>query len=238
MNHEEQITLKYLQALYGENVLPVPKHEDPPDILINSTIAVEVRRLNQHFFNKGEPEGLENLSFALERALKEVLISFINIYDKTSYWVYIEYQRPLKSDLHRIKREMKLALQDFLNSKATNFPYEISVNPEITLVLYKSTLRKGKIFHFAGSSDDDAGGLVIGIYAENICHCVNEKSLKISGRMNNYQEWWLYLVDCMGFGLDEKEFLEVVQKVGGTGNFKKVVILDYQGENVLGTIQK
>ena len=238
MNREEQIALEYLKAQYGENVIRVPKHEDPPDILVNSITAVEVRRLNQHFFKSGESEGLENLSISFERSVEEVLKSFDNLYEGKSYWVFVDYQRPLKSDFRRIKKDMKLALQNFLYSQVSDFPHEISVNPEITFTLYKSDVGNGKLFPVAGSGDSDAGGWVIGVYADNIRHCVNEKSSKISKRLENYHNWWLYLVDCMGFGLNQQESLEVVLKVGGTGNFDKVVVLDYHGKNVLATIQR
>jgi len=238
MNREEQITFEYLKAQYGENVIPVPKHEDPPDILLNSTTAVEVRRLNQHFFKSGKPEGLENLSISFDHAFKEVLKSFDNLYEGKSYWIFVYYQRPLKSDFRRIKKDMKLALQNFLNSQVSDFPHEISVNPEIGFELHKSDVGNGKLFSMIGSEDFDVGGGVIGVYADNIRHCVNEKSSKISERLENYREWWLYLVDCMGFSLNQQEFLEVVPKIGGTGNFNKVVVLDYHGKNILLTIQK
>jgi hypothetical protein len=238
MKREEKITLEYLKAKYGENVIPIPEHQDPPDILVNSSIAVEVRRLNQHFFENGEPEGLENLSFSLVSALEEVLESFDNSYDGISYWVFVEYKRPLNSDYRRIKKEMRLALLNFLNSQASNFSHEISVNPEITFLFLKSEVGKGKLFLFAGSGDFNAGGWVIQVYVDNIRHCIDEKSSKISERLENYHEWWLYLVDCMELGLDRQEFLEVAQKVGGTGSFDRVVVLDYHGENALAIIQR
>ena len=238
MNREEQIVLEYLKIQYGNSVTPMPKHKDPPDILVNSIIAVEVRRLNQHFFEDEEPEGLENLSVSLERAFEEVLKSFDNLYTGKSYCVFIDYQRPLKSDFRKIKKEMKQALQNFLDLKEPDFPLEISVNQEITFTLYKSDVGNGKLFPVAGSGDSDFGGWVIAVYADNIRHCINEKSSKISERLKNYNEWWLYLVDCMGFGLSKQEFLEVAQEVGNTGNFAKVVILDYHGQDVLGIIQR
>jgi len=238
MNREEQITLVHLKVQYGEDAIPVPEHEDPPDILVNSTIAVEVRRLNQHFFGSEESEGLENLSFSLERVFEEVLESFTDLYNGKSYWVFIDYERPLKSDFRRVKKEMKLALHKFLNSPVANFPYEIPVNSEILFTLYKSEIENGKLFSIAGSGDFDAGGWIIRVYVDNIRHCINEKSSKISERLEKYNKWWLYLVDYMGLGLNQREFLEVVQNVDNTGSFDKVVVLDYYGQNVLATIQK
>ncbi len=237
MNREEKITLEYLKARYGENAIPMPKHEDPPDIFVNSSIAVEVRRLNQYFFEGKEPEDLESLSVSLERAFEEILKSFDSLYDGKSYWISVYYQRPLHSAFSKIKREMKLALHNFLNSKVSDFPHEISVNPEITFTLYKSDIGNGKLFPIAGSSDFDVGGGNIRVYADNIRHCISEKSPRISGRLENYNEWWLYLVDCLGFGLNQQELLEVMREVGNTGSFNKVVVLDYHGQNAFLTIQ-
>ncbi|MBI5302617.1 MAG: hypothetical protein HY868_10805 [Chloroflexi bacterium] len=176
MNREEQITLEYLKSLLGEDVVPVPKHKDPPDILVGSTIAVEVRRLNQHFFEGGKPEGLENLSYPLDDAFEEVLKSFNHLYTGKSYWVFVDYRRPLKSEIRQAKKDMRLALQKFLDSRISKFPCEISVNSEFTFSIYKSDPGNGKLFPVAGSGDFDAGGGVIGVYAENIRHCINEKS--------------------------------------------------------------
>jgi hypothetical protein len=237
MKREEKVTLEYLKIQHGNNVFPMPKHKDPPDILVNSTIAVEVRRLNQHFFEEGDPEGLDNLSIPLQQAFEEVLKSFEDLFKGKSYWVSIDYQRPLKSDLRNVKKEMKQALQNFLNTETLYFPHEISVNPEITFTLQMASARNENLFSNGASGDSDAGGWVIGVYTDNIRHCINEKSLKVSERLKNYNEWWLYLVDYMCFG-SKQEFLEVARNIGDTGNFDKVVVLDYHGQNVLATIQR
>ena len=188
MNREEQITLEYLKRMHGEDVVPVPKHKDPPDLLVGSTIAVEVTRLNQHFFKGGKPEGLEHMSYTLENVLEEVLKSFDYLYAGKSYWVFVDYKRPLGSNFRQVKKEMQLALLKFLDSRTTKFPCEISVNSEITFSIYESNPGNGKLFPLAGSGDFDAGGWVIGIYAENIRHCISKKSSKISKHLEKYRE--------------------------------------------------
>jgi hypothetical protein len=47
MKPEEISTNKYLKNLYGGNVVFEPDGNIPPDFLVNSVYAVEVRRLNQ-----------------------------------------------------------------------------------------------------------------------------------------------------------------------------------------------
>ena len=238
MNREELIVFEYLKKLHGEDVIPVPAHKDPPDIVIDSSIGVEVRRLNQHFFETGKSEGLENLSFPLEDAFEEVLNSFNDLYAGKSYWVSIDYERPLSFSIHQAKKDMELALKNFLASKTTKFPYQVSVNSEIAFSIYESSPGNGKLFPRGGTDDFNASGQNISIYVKNIRYCINKKSSIIEKYLEKYRDWWLYLVDCIGFGLSQKEILEVIKEVGNIGNFDKIVVLNYDGQNVLLTISK
>lgn len=238
MNRDEQVVFEYLEKSYGKNVVFEPEHNNAPDFSVNSSIAVEVRRLNQHYFESEKPEGLENLSFPLFDALREVLESLNYLYVGKSYWVCIDYKRPLNANIHQAKKDMALALREFLDLRVSDFPYEIPVNPKITFFFYESNPGNGKLFQIGGSDDSDAGGSVISVYAENIRHCIDEKSFKVSKRLQKYGEWWLYLVDCMGFRLDVNEISEVEKLVRNTGNFDKVCILNYDGQNILATMSK
>jgi hypothetical protein len=49
MNREEKVAKTYLEKLGLGEVLFEPNGNVPPDFLINGRIAVEVRRLNQHY---------------------------------------------------------------------------------------------------------------------------------------------------------------------------------------------
>jgi hypothetical protein len=238
MNREEQIVFEHLKESYGQNIVFEPENNSTPDFSVNSSIAVEVRRLNQIFFEGGKSEGLESLSFPLESAFEEVLNSLNNLYAGKSYWVFIDYERPLSSGIRQAKKDMELALRKFLDTKVTNFPCEISVNSEITFSIYESNPGNGKLFPVGGSGDSDAGGWVVSVYVENIRHCINEKSSKIEKRLDKYHEWWLYLVDCTGLELSQKETLEVTKEIRSTGNFDKVVVLSYDGQNIFITLSK
>jgi len=199
MNREEQIVFEHLKKLHGENVVFEPERNSTPDFAVNSSVAVEVRRLNQHFFESKKPEGLENLSFPLLDAFTEVLESLNYLYEGKSYFVFIDYKRPLSSNIRQAKKEMELALRNFLTYKVSSSPCEISVNSEITFLFYESNHGNGKLFLVGGSGDSDAGGWIIPVFVENIRHCIDEKSSKVSKRLPKYSEWWLYLVDCIEF---------------------------------------
>lgn len=238
MNREELIVFEHLTKLHGKGVLPVPAHKDPPDIVIDSSIGIEVTRLNQHYFESKKPEGLEILSFPLEDALEEVLNSFNYLYDGKSYWVCIDFKRPLNSSVHQTKKDMTLTLNNFLASETINFPYRVSVNSEISFLIYESSPGNGKLFPRGGTDDFNACGQNISTYAKNIQYCINKKSSIIQKKLDKYNNWWLYLVDCIGFGLSQKEILEVIKNVGDIENFDKVVVLNYDGQDVLLTISK
>ena len=65
-------------------------------------------------------------------------------------------------------------------------------------------------FVLGACSDADTGGFVVGEMAKNIGICVSEKTAKIAPYRDKYPEWWLLLVDLIGFGLGEYD-----QKRGG-----------------------
>jgi hypothetical protein len=60
MNREEKITEAYLESLGFKDVVFEPEGKSRiPDFQIDGNIAVEVRRLNQHYFTKDKVRGLE-----------------------------------------------------------------------------------------------------------------------------------------------------------------------------------
>ncbi len=58
MNKDEKRAKKFLKRHYS-NIQFEPIKNAPPDFLINNNIAVEVRRLNQNYFDGDNPKGLE-----------------------------------------------------------------------------------------------------------------------------------------------------------------------------------
>ena len=160
------------------------------------------------------------------------------LYTEKSYWVFIDYKRPFNSNIRQAKKDMILALRKFLDTKVTCFPWDVSANPEITLSIYESNSGNSKLFSPGGNDDLDAGGWVIPIYVQNIRYCIDRKSSKISKCLNEYSEWWLYLIDNMRFLSDKEEISEIVNLVGNTGSFDKICLLSYDGKNILATFSK
>lgn len=238
MNLDEARVFKYLKTHFDENVVFEPDGKIPPDFLVDSVIAIEVRRLNQHFFSEGRSEGLEQLSFPIFNVFNDVLKSFDSYYKGNTYWVSIDFERPLSTSMRQAKKDMEISLRSFLASGISEFPHTLSVNAKIKFTVYASQPVGGRVFRPAGGLDGDAGGWVVASYIENLRHCIIEKSAKVAQYLPKYSEWWLYLVDYMGWGLDTRETKNLLSSINDIGNFHRVFIISSDGEVLLASISK
>ncbi len=230
MNEDEQIVFNHFFLEHGSNVIFEPNGNVPPDFLLNSSIAIEVRRLNQNFISKGKSEGLETLSHQLYGAFNEVLVSFDTMFSGKSYWAFLEYKRPFADSIKNGKTLMQSALSQFINFDNVKLPYQININESIILEIHDSLPVEGRIFRPGGSDDHNAGGFVISTYIENIHHCIHEKSEKIKNEKYKYKLWHLYLVDHLNFGLDFQDIIEVKKLVANLEEFDKLVLVNREGK--------
>lgn len=234
MNQEEKTVDKYLTALSKGEVRFEPNgYKKPPDFSLASTIGVEVRRLNQNYFDGNSAKGLEEHSIPLEQNFKRVLNSFDKKFNGHSYWVSIMYQRPLLDRGKTVAADMSKALESFLNGTRTT-PCTLQVNNNIRFEIRPSRTVPCRVFRHAIASDNDSGGLVVQMYAQNIAHCIQEKERKIAPCKNLYKDWWLLLVDTMmAWDLDPSEVEEVSAGIATHGGFNKIIVIDYFGNRRL-----
>jgi hypothetical protein len=73
--------------------------------------------------------------------------------------------------------------------------------------------------------DDDSGGWLIPELKRNLSLIVEEKSGKTSDFRPRYPEWWLVLVDHIGFGLDEHDRRAFKQHVCLVHDWDRVVLV-------------
>lgn len=234
MNQEEKTVDKYLTALSKGEVRFEPNgYKKPPDFSLASTIGVEVRRLNQNYFDGNSAKGLEERSIPLEQNFKRVLNSFDKKFNGHSYWVSIMYQRPLLDRGKTVAADMSKALESFLKGTRTT-PCTLQVNNNIRFEIRPSRTVPSRVFRHAIASDNDSGGLVVQMYAQNIAHCIQEKERKIVPCKNLYKDWWLLLVDTMmAWDLEPSEVEEVRAGIATHGGFNKIIVIDYFGNRRL-----
>ena len=233
MNQEEKTAEKYLVGLSRGVVKFEPDGNIPPDFSLASTIGIEVRRLNQNYFDGNRAEGLEERSIPLEQIFKRVLNSFDKKFNEHSYWVSIIYQRPLRDGGKTVAADMRKALESFLEGTRKT-RCTLQVNNNIRFKIRPSRTVPSRVFHHAIASDNDSGGLVVQMYAQNIVHCIQEKEPKIVPYKNLYKDWWLLLVDTMMvWYLEHSEVEEVRAGIATHGGFNKIIVIDYFGNNRL-----
>jgi hypothetical protein len=61
---------------------------------------------------------------------------------------------------------------------------------------------------------------------KNIRHCLAEKDRKVQHVRENYAEWWLALVDYIGFGLSSSDQELFRDQISITHTWDKVLLID------------
>jgi len=82
------------------------------------------------------------------------------------------------------------------------------------------------MFVMAGCADEDSGGWLLAEMETNIRHCASEKEGKVAKVRSKYPEWWLSLVNHIGYGLDDFDREMFRDQVSITHTWDKILIID------------
>lgn len=230
MNKEERKVRNYLISSGHSNPIYEPDGNIPPDFALNSSIAVEVRRLNQNLLEKDKIRGLEQDQIRLNKAVEVVLKEFDTDESSKSYWISLEYKRPI-GNLKRISKLTRQAIQSFLDDNPVT-PHQISLTKTVSIRIIQAGRFDTERFRVGLESDEDAGGWVIPLYVENIRYCIQEKEAKVRPYFDRYPEWWLILVDAL-FGAEARDSAAVIQGVGKSQVFNRIIVLEYESGKTL-----
>lgn len=218
MNYEEKIAKKYFEALNFKTKYE-PIGNNPPDFLLNNSIAVEVRRLNK--FHNGVP--LEKLEFNVVRQITNLINEYRDEspFNKTTL-VSICYQRPLvfSKDL---QQRIKAVLAE--NIGIVECEKDFIVDNNLTLNFFEHSHKWGNRFEVVGWTDLNRGGFVGGDLCNSLKIVIDEKEEKVKKYFHQYDEWWLALIDNISYG-DPKTLLPTLTKCIRKGEvFKKIIFI-------------
>jgi hypothetical protein len=221
MKSEERRASEFLKSIGFSNILYEPDGNIPPDFLIDGKIAIEVRRLNQYFDEGSKPEPLEKLEFKLipriERLLNEIYLEDFS----HSAAVMVRFQRPLK-----INKELIVKIKNQLVAFAGKVEQPLRVQFDENLLLDLRPLsQKHERYYYLGFSDYDSGGLLTSIFYEGLKTAIVEKQKKIIKYFHKYPEWWLILVDRIGYSYEEADIIQIKEREHITNNFKKIFVI-------------
>lgn len=223
MNYDEKTAYEYLTQNYTHDKIRFePDGNRPPDFLINNETAIEVRRLNQNYSNQGNYKGLEELEYSLIPKIINVLKEFETKEYETSVLVNVYYGRPIKVTKKLIKNFRQI-IQQQLPLKEKNLFVGVSENLNIKLI--QSNVKLDKSILIGSIHDDDAGGFVLSEMERNIKLILPEKEERIKEFYQEYNSWWLFLVDHIGYGIEESEFQKLKKNFKAETTFDKIQII-------------
>jgi hypothetical protein len=223
---QEKIVNDYLVYKGYESIEYEPDGNIPPDFLVDGSIAIEVRRLNQHYESEdGETTGLEVTSFPLYGLVHDLLDSYDQLFTGKTYFVYLRFRRPLGKG-KVVRNTVKEALDEFSKSPSVKTT-EIKINNNLSLKIFPAgTPREGKLYLMAGYTDRDSGGWVLSELERNILICSEEKLQKVEKYRSSYPTWWLALVDHIGHGIGDDEKRHLNNGLLSGHDWDKVIIVN------------
>jgi hypothetical protein len=216
MKPSEELASRYLSSLGLSPIIYEPDGNVPPDFLVDGKIAVEVRRMNYTAVGEsGTINGIESAQFALLSGIRRLLPLLGPPLAGQSWFVHYTFTRPLLP-VGKLMRGVRDVLVAFRDGRIQGTAF--SVNGSFRVGVIPSTKVFPDFFVLGGFSDRDAGGWLVGELEKNIRNCVREKSAKIARVRAKYPEWWLLLVDHIGYG--QMESLQI------SHDWEKVILIN------------
>jgi len=220
----ERYVERHLRHRGFKDITYEPDGNVPPDFLLGGTIAVEVRRLNQNHFDGGKFRGLEEVEIPLWRKIDDLTKSLGPPLFGQSWFVFFRFARPVapwKTLGPKIKTALQSSAENPLQKKGTIFR-----NGDFELDIFPASNRHSTMFLIGGCSDEESGGLVLAEMEKNIRYCAAEKLRKVSKVRSRYPEWWLTLVDYVGFGIDDYDLEMFRNQVRIEHDWDRIVVID------------
>lgn len=214
MDSSEEVVFAYLSHQGFKDVAYEPDGNVPPDFLIDSRIAIEVRRLNRNEQTASGPRGLEEVAKPLWPRMNRLVRSLGPPTAGTSWYVFYHFRRPVLP-WKQLEPQVRTALLNFREG-ADHQRTRLAIEDRFSLKLFRAGTLYPTFFVLGGCSNLDSGGWVLPEMERNLRICVAEKTRKVSRVRANYPEWWLLLVDHIGHGLsnlNRKQFREQLRMV-------------------------
>ena len=225
MNDSEMIAYSYLVGKEFQTIQFEPRGQRTPDFLVNGSIAVEVRRLNQHHSHEGISRGLEEVSIPLQMRLRRLLLSFGPPIQGQSWFVNYRFRRPLPKP-GKLIADLRDALEEFKDNLGVSPPNPIRLDRNFEVDLLPAGDKHPMLFLLGASIDRDTGGWVRPELERNLRIVVQEKAKIVSPYHGEYREWWLILVDRVSHGVWDgtEDFRRALSDTEHA--FSKIILID------------
>jgi hypothetical protein len=227
MKREEKLAHQYLVSLGLGPAVYEPERNAPPDFLLNGTIAVEVRRLNQNEITEtGERRGLEETWIPFNMQFRKLLASFGPPRTGISWFVSYSISRPLDpwSD---VRPALKRCLTIFRDNPSTG-KVTMAVTKRLEIDFFPASKVHPTLFLWGAGQDYDSGGFVVHEMLKNLQMCVEEKTRVVANHRHKYPEWWLVFIDLNGWVLDEYDRSQLREHWNMEHDWDKIILISPQ----------
>lgn len=221
-NREEQLVIDNLLHQGYSSIDFEPDGNVPPDILVDNKIAIEVRRLNQNQITNEGYKGLEQDEFTIHGILRRIMHDVSDKDYDLSAFVCYNFNRPIPS-----KKVIKKKVSEILeNHKSIIHEIrEYIVDESFKMKILPSEKKLDQQYKYGMSSDEDTGGFVVSLIYENLKLIVAEKDEKTKKFRQNYPEWWLAVVDNIGYGLSDLDLEQFHNLPKIENNFDRLLLV-------------
>jgi len=220
MDRTEALALEFLKSRGFNDAVYEPDGNTPPDFACGR-VAFEVRRLNQH---DESGSGLEVSGVPLVMRFRRLLRS-LGPPLSTSWFVTFQYRRPIEQ-WRTLSTKIRTALLNFRENNAEGV-IRIPVSDSFSLAVCRASQPLHSRFIHGGHTDHNSGGWIASELIRNLAIVLPEKSKKIRPFRSKYSEWWLVLIDHIGYAHLEAHELEAVRdNVVHPPEWEKIVLVD------------
>lgn len=225
MDAAERVAEVYLGTLGAGDVVHEPDGNVPPDFVLGGRIAVEVRRLNQHYVVNEASRSLEEDSVPIRQGFSKLLDETRPIGMVGSWFVMFTIHRPVAS-WRELRPLVKAALLGFAKAPV-DAAWRVPIASSVELTFLRSTEDFGRPFVLGGYTDRDAGGWVVAEVIRNMTAYAAEKAEKVRPYRHKYAEWWLVLVDYIALAREEADVREHYTR---PADWDRIILLSPSGD--------
>jgi len=220
MDRSEAQALEFLKTRGFNDPVYEPDGNVPPDFGCGR-VAVEVRRLNQH---DESGRGLEVSAIPLVTKFRKLLAS-LGPPSQASWFVTFQYRRPVE-DWRSLSIKIKAALRGFRDNPIDE-PIRIPISDSFSLSIIRASQPHHSCFVHGGQTDHNSGGWIAAEIIRNLSIVIPEKTRKVEPFHSKYLEWWLILIDHIGYAhLDAHELEAIRQSVVRPAEWAKIFLVD------------
>ena len=224
MDESEQLVERYLGGLGFDSIIFEPDGKVTPDFLVDGRIAVEVRRLNQNELTDSGFRGLEESDIPLQMKIQKLLASLGSPQTGVSWFVRYTVKRPFPPR-DQLLATLRQRLEAFRISPGKEIRASFTFGDRFRVELLQAEDAHPQFFAFGGYCDLDTGGWLFEETQKNLRLCVAKKTMTIAPVRHRYPEWWLVLVDRIGYGVDACDRKLFAEHLAIEHDWNKVILL-------------